>query len=111
MCEKAVEIRANWVWESGDFVYDFTLEAIGDHTNMPKSKSTIWLPRQDQLQEMCAGGCPGGYMKMLVKICGWDGVTYSSDWAIKFKSMEQLWLAFVMKEKYNKTWNGKEWVN
>lgn len=28
-----------------------------------------------------------------------------------FNSMEQLWLAFVMKEKHNKTWNGKEWVN
>ena len=24
-------------------------------------------------------------------------------------SMEQLWLAFVMSEKYNKIWNGKEW--
>ena len=24
-------------------------------------------------------------------------------------SMEQLWLMFVMKEKYNKEWNGKDW--
>ena len=24
-------------------------------------------------------------------------------------SMEQLWLAFVMKDKYDKTWDGKEW--
>ena len=29
----------------------------------------------------------------------------------QFTSMEQLWLAFVMKEKYNKTWNGKDWVS
>ena len=27
-----------------------------------------------------------------------------------FASMEQLWLAFVMKEKYNKIWNGEEWI-
>lgn len=27
-----------------------------------------------------------------------------------FPSMEQLWLAFVMKEKYNKVWNGNDWV-
>lgn len=27
----------------------------------------------------------------------------------QFTSMEQLWLAFVMKEKYNKTWDGNEW--
>lgn len=24
--------------------------------------------------------------------------------------MEQLWLAFVLKKKYNKVWDGKEWV-
>ena len=24
-------------------------------------------------------------------------------------SMEQLWLAFVMHEKYGKTWDGKDW--
>ena len=24
-------------------------------------------------------------------------------------SMEQLWLAFVMKEKFNKTWDGEKW--
>ena len=28
----------------------------------------------------------------------------------KVVSMEQLWLAFVMKEKYNKVWNGEEWI-
>lgn len=24
-------------------------------------------------------------------------------------SLEKLWFAFYMKEKFNKTWNGKEW--
>lgn len=28
-----------------------------------------------------------------------------------FTSMEQLWLAFYMHEKHNKTWNGKSWKN
>ncbi len=32
-----------------------------------------------------------------------DGVKYYCT------SMEQLWLAFVMKEKFNKVWSGKEW--
>ena len=27
----------------------------------------------------------------------------------KCKSFEQMWLAVVMKEKYNKIWNGTEW--
>jgi hypothetical protein len=25
-------------------------------------------------------------------------------------SMEKLWLSYVMKEKYGKSWNGQEWV-
>jgi hypothetical protein len=28
----------------------------------------------------------------------------------EFSSMEQLWLAFVMREKYGKKWDGKEWT-
>jgi hypothetical protein len=28
----------------------------------------------------------------------------------EYESYEQYWLAFVMKEKYLKIWNGKEWV-
>ena len=28
----------------------------------------------------------------------------------RLKTWEQLWLAFVMKEKFNKTWNGEDWV-
>jgi hypothetical protein len=27
-----------------------------------------------------------------------------------FTSWEQLWLAFVMKEKSNKIWDGKQWI-
>ena len=29
---------------------------------------------------------------------------------LQFSSFEQLWLVFVMKEKYGKTWNGQDWV-
>ena len=28
----------------------------------------------------------------------------------QFKSLEQLWLAFVMRMEYNKDWDGSEWV-
>ena len=87
---------------------------------------------QDQLQEM-VGGFPkcleGLYMEFTES--GWDGEYYIPDWACKlvkmnyyfhktsgkdyrreykFASMEQLWLAFVMKELYSKVWNGEDWV-
>lgn len=32
------------------------------------------------------------------------------DLTYKLRSLEQLWLAFVMEEKYGKVWNGDEWV-
>ena len=58
------------------------------------SNDFIWLPRQDQLQEI------------------WNdkGVKWlEEDETIFAESMEQLWLAFMMKEKYNKVWDGGEW--
>ena len=75
----------------------------------------IWLPRQDQIQEMLdPKPYPGMFLKF-VKFLGWDGISWDShnypNWGniSCFSSMEQLWLAFLMKEKFNKSWNGKEW--
>ncbi len=67
----------------------------------------IWLPRQDQLQAMAT--LP---IARLVHVFQ----EFIRDSAIagifsQYKSMEQLWLAFVMKEKHDKTWNGEEWKN
>lgn len=77
------------------------------HGRLYKLEDVVWLPRQDQLQEMIVkvvdyettAELEGKFHKFLVWLDEWD-----------FASMEQLWLAFVMKEKYNKSWNGKEWV-
>ena len=59
----------------------------------------IWLPRQDQIQEMlgCVGGNHVGIMEKFIK-------------AEYFWSLEQMWLAFYMKERHSEQWNGKEWV-
>ncbi len=70
----------------------------------------IWLPTQAQLQKMI--DWPGSILighipnNMLM-------LSYAyKDTRIKVKgtSMEQLWLAFVMLEKYQKFWNGKDWI-
>ena len=71
----------------------------------------IWLPRQDQLQEMVD---LGGGAKELALFFGWfcspKESFHQTVYVAKFKTMEQLWLAFVMKEKYNKIWDGEGWV-
>lgn len=61
------------------------------------------LERQDQLQEMIDD------FKLPERL-PWFYDFAVNDVPGKFVSMEQLWLAFVMKEKYGKTWNGEEWV-
>jgi len=54
MCSLAKEIQRKWVFQSGDFVYNLALEKVevllcpGDN-----SINYIWLPRLDQLQEIC----------------------------------------------------------
>ncbi len=64
------------------------------------------LERQDQLQEMVIhfghGHSNGGILVGLSM--------FSQEYGYNETSMEQLWLAFVMKEKYSKVWDGKDWV-
>ena len=75
-----------------------------------KYRELIWLPRQDQLQEM-VGGFEAGFVlwrDWLKNIYGrgyFDPVNRTR----KFASMEQLWLSYVMSECYQKIWDGKEW--
>ena len=70
-------------------------------------KRCTWLPRQEDLQEMIFKIWPEFYPQELAStFCG-----YCMDEAPEsLTSMKQLWLAFVMKEKYNKVWDGEKWV-
>ena len=68
----------------------------------------VWLPRQDQLQAMMGEELYqllGGFDRWLLKML------YEKDSDL-YSSMEQLWLTFVMHQKFGKTWNSKkeEWV-
>ena len=116
MCEKAGGIQKlapdliPMLWVAAIPQYGYL-----DNDVFAKTKEgNIWLPRQDQLQAMLITehpmGIPNASMpRRLIK--------YMADWydnypeAYWFTSMEQLWLAIVMKEKYNKVWNGDEWTS
>ncbi|MCK4576853.1 hypothetical protein KAU34_10625 [candidate division WOR-3 bacterium] len=118
MCEKATEIQENHNVVSGDYFNDGEIcegiyECNNDEGYLIKSiygkwflpSECVWLLRQDQLQEMyhiIANDYQG-----LFKIFGEE--IYKTEYD-KFKSPEQLWLAFVMYEKFNKVWDGKEWT-
>ena len=84
----------------------------------------IWLPRQDNLQDIYADyvadqlGVVKGrteLMQAFLDFTEWLRTQYYEENFVclptnVFSSGEQLWLAFVMKEKYGKTWCEGEWV-
>ena len=75
---------------------------ISDIT-VPYGGSAIWLPRQDQLQNMLSYTCP------VYALCE-EISQFAKDNEVIFDtaSMEQVWLSYVMKEKHNKVWVGNE---
>jgi hypothetical protein len=74
---------------------------------------TIWLPSQDQLQDVCPGE---GILRVLHNFSTF--VFYqSNDKEIllrrypgtQFATAEQLWLAYLMYITLQKRWNGEKW--
>ena len=65
------------------------------------------LERQDQWQEML--GWPLEYLPSKFHHFYCNDKWIKNNGSLSFSSMEQFWLAFVMKEKFNKTWDGETW--
>ena len=119
MCQEAKEIQTEHILSEGDFyspdgremgIWCYEYQEVG-----------IWLPRQDQLQEMIwqnrSGICYQKPLSLLAYLFHFAYDTYQTQRPEiqellnnKDASMEQLWFAFAMKEKYNKSWTGKNWL-
>lgn len=117
MCEKAEEIQKAWKpkqfdsYGSEEYKKAFILDELGMINHIEKYKSSYkWLPTQEQLQEMIEYKTKNGetYLdcfyfwaskKYNCFVFGRDKITWN-----------ELWLAFVMKEKWNKEWTGSKWV-
>jgi len=115
MCKKAEEIQDLWDRNHYDFFYNPDHKSIcitgyyDEDGEYLRGKRAIWLPRQSQLQEMV-----GDYQECCNLLHDYfdceDGDRLETLWDYTLTSMEQLWLAFVMKEKYHKVWNTEDWV-
>ena len=91
------------------FISLFACYWAGDFDWIEQRSRYIWLPRQDQLQEMVGGGLENGFIDWQAWLENIYGLNYGdkpNGHLHIFKTWEQLWLAFVMKEKYGKTWHG-----
>ena len=132
MCEKATEIQKVCPFSEGDFIFNKSAYPVGrlfvNYAHQPYEdridweliykpdeykRFNIWLPRQDQLQEMIGEKSMGGlihrfhqwYHSHLSVVTIKENETY-----FFMMSMEQLWLALAMFELYKKSWNGTDWV-
>ena len=127
MCEQAEEIQktSNQIVD-GDYYYwsvdkkihlSFTENFMHEHgyvVHHPEQwdylneRKCIWLPTQEQLQKMMT---EQGYFRftLIELFYHFASDVFKSNSSQKF-SMNELWLAFVMQEKYNKAWTGDKWV-
>ena len=145
MCEKAIEMQEQWKPSEGDYFYSIDgfdvfscfEGSYNKYIHMPAGISLIfypdktlsgedykkdfmlWLPRQDQLQELverikCKVHISFRFSQLLMdrysKGTSQSAFVVLSNLSNSPISMEQLWLAFVMKEKYQKVWNGEDWT-
>jgi len=95
-------------------VHDYTFKVDGNDL-------LWWLPRQDDLQKMMLNETKLESWRLLWVFASWleeehpETEDFSGEITYKWEhspllSMEKLWLAFVMKEKCGKVWDGEKWV-
>lgn len=130
MCEKANDIQGRWKCEYGDWVYwkkEINMVKVGIRvvgSNIIKFDSNkyvyfctgrnecddverediIWLPRQDQLQDMI--------MAMFNPYIHLDEFHRFADENFHHESLEQIWLVFTMNHISKKDWDEtkQDWI-
>lgn len=126
MCRKASEIQKGWEPGLGDV---FTDEESLIHFYMPNKDGKIkkgfgvkqngniielekltWLPRLNQLMEMI-GSSENHFRDTGFGFFDWTNKRgYKPDSSQNpFRTLEQVWLAYVMEKKHKKKWTGETW--
>lgn len=114
MCEKAQEIQElkNVPMIGGNFYFNknscqIRVDKEGFLSEFSKNKDSVWLPRQDQLQEMCF--YENRDTLFILQVQDFYCFFFKQlSLAIHNGSMERACLLWVMETKFNKKWNHKE---
>lgn len=76
-------------------------------------EQAVWLPRQDQLQGLLEPDIEKVHV-LIPQVLSARYFDYGSKKTVNasslFYSMEQLWLAFIMRQLYGKVWNEEMWM-
>jgi len=115
MCRKAVDVqklrsyKGVINWQDGDFFTESGNVCSHCVECNEITQCDIWLPRQDQLQDMVEEESRYRLLDRFNSFfhCLYRGFKCTDSC---FTSMEQLWLAFVMHKLYQKKWDGSAWV-
>lgn len=123
MCEKAEEIQKPyyeclpgdwyyiWGYSNGIKIANGAIQPLGV-TDKEIPSDSVWLPRQDQLQELVPEFIEkAGFVAPIASHFADFAVACANNplyWSLE--TFEQLWLAFVMEEKYQKVWQKKDWI-
>jgi len=106
----------------GSTFYEFTRDYLREHKHLSIvgydegdcelvwGNEVIWLPRQDQIQEMVKKDSINIELNKFYVFCLEKNYAGHNLPTAIFSSLEQLWLAFYMYEKHNKIWNGEKWI-
>ena len=139
MCHKAEDIQNAWIPRQCDFFIDYEaleeglsfcspgknqVQVVDIYYENPETSeyqqeceeikhNGVWLPRQDQLQLM-AEEDESKVVMLVSSVIETQYYYPKKDTYVKpasiFYSMEQLWLAYIMKEKFKRFWDEEGWV-
>jgi len=131
MCKKSKNVQEEWSASCGDFVYRSEYDVFEIYTsreliNAIHSSSYIWLPRQDQLQDMSDNISDKGLFFWSLSNCAEGWLCVGRDIAEQMiypreeryligedysETAEQALLKMYIGIGCNKTWNGKGWID
>lgn len=127
MCESAKAIQCQWIFNFEDYIFDPADGEARVWFGYPSKEydEIIWLPRQDQLQEICINF----YMQNLrisrheafFHFLGWYASCLKETYDIgrnigkngeyeEINSSEELMLRYTMDMLHGKKWDGEKWV-
>ena len=129
MCEEAKEIQdffsdtdnrieiPVWFYQyPGKGTYWEVPERVGiEYGKEYSSERTkvVWLPSQDQLQDFSSAFGISGLLYEFNDFV--FGIPKTKDidlrYSVLFRTVEQLWLAFIMQGEWEKHWDGERWTS
>jgi len=110
MLHRGIRLYGTPHWSDGLVIRVFGAEAFYFAGFNEARKETVWLPTQEQLQCLITPKKPDWLLTIFSRFFMFKEVSSKDDYIKYFSSIEQLYFAFVMIEKFGKKWDGSRWI-